>query len=137
MAPSTQRAAGMQEIQACAPDGYDFARLVWQGCEVGRPGLILKIRITGPWQRHGYGSRMVRFALHGRDEYRWTTPPQSQDAQAFFPALTETNGVAFPRAAELCEHMRRREHPFIVCNYGPAGNLIGRYRDDIGQPVGG
>jgi hypothetical protein len=101
--------AAMQEIRACAPDGYDFARLVWQSCEVCRLGLILKIRVTGPWQRHGYGSRMVRFALRGGDGYRWTTTPQSEDAQVFFPALTETTGVAFPRDAELCEHMRLRE----------------------------
>ncbi|MFD9033274.1 hypothetical protein ACFVZW_19295 [Streptomyces sp. NPDC059567] len=101
--------AGMQEIQACAPDGYDFARLVWQSCAVCRLGLIVKIRVTGPWQRHGYGSRMVRFALRGCDGYRWTTTPQSEDARAFFPVLTEATGVAFPRDTELCEHMRLRE----------------------------
>ncbi|CAM5671471.1 hypothetical protein [Streptomyces mordarskii] len=101
--------AGMQEIQACAPDGYDFARLVWQSCEVCRLGLIVKIRVTGPWQRHGYGSRMVGFALRGRDGYRWTTTPQSEDARAFFPVITESTGVAFPRQAHLCEHMRARE----------------------------
>ncbi|MEV8057149.1 hypothetical protein AB0P37_11620 [Streptomyces antimycoticus] len=101
--------AGMQEIQACAPDGYDFARLVWQACEVCRLGLIVKIRVTGPWQRHGYGSRMVGFALRGRDDYRWTTTPQSEDARAFFPVITESTGVAFPRQAHLCEHMRARE----------------------------
>ncbi|MFB7739507.1 hypothetical protein ACFC08_35205 [Streptomyces sp. NPDC056112] len=100
--------AGFQEIQARAPDGYDFARLVWQACEVCRLGLIVKIRVTGPWQRHGYGTRMVRFALRRRDGYRWTTTPQSEDAQAFFPALTESMGIAFPRQAHLCEHMRAR-----------------------------
>ncbi|MFE3995002.1 hypothetical protein ACFXPW_25395 [Streptomyces goshikiensis] len=98
--------AGLQEVRACAPDGYDFARLVWQACEVCRLGLIVKIRVTGPWQRHGYGSRMVRFALRGRDGYAWTTTPQSEDAQAFFPAFTATTGVAFPRDAHRCEHMR-------------------------------
>ncbi|AWW35372.1 hypothetical protein DN051_40260 [Streptomyces cadmiisoli] len=100
--------AGMQEIRASAPDGYEFARLVWQACEVCRLGLIVKIRVTGPWQRHGYGSRMVRFALHGRDGYAWTTTPQSEDARAFFPALTASTGVAFPRQAQRCEHMRAR-----------------------------
>ncbi|MFJ6699829.1 hypothetical protein ACIQM4_27705 [Streptomyces sp. NPDC091272] len=48
-------------------------------------------------------------ALRGRDGYRWTTAPQSQDAQAFFPVLTEATGVAFPWEAHLCEHMRARE----------------------------
>ncbi|MGW1037842.1 hypothetical protein ACWD4Z_37360 [Streptomyces antibioticus] len=105
-APKTP--AGMQEITACAPDGYDFARLVWQSCAACRLGLILKIRVTETWQRHGYASRMVRFALRDCEGYRWTTTPQSQDAQAFFPALTEVTGVAFPRDAELCEHMRLR-----------------------------
>jgi hypothetical protein len=100
--------AGFQEIQARAPDGYDFARLVWQACETCRLGLIVKIRVTGPWQRHGYGSRMVRFALRDRDGYRWTTTPQSEDARAFFPALTESTGVEFPRQAHLCEHMQAR-----------------------------
>ncbi|MFH8642307.1 hypothetical protein [Streptomyces goshikiensis] len=98
--------AGLQEIRAKAPDEYDFARLVWQVCEVCNLGLIAKIRVTGPWQRHGYGSRMVRFALRGRDGYAWTTTPQSEDAQAFFPAFTASTGVAFPRKAHLCEHMR-------------------------------
>ncbi|MDQ8707571.1 hypothetical protein RCO28_34635 [Streptomyces sp. LHD-70] len=100
--------AGMQEIRGCAPDEYDFARLVWQACEVCRLGLIVKIRVTEPWQRHGYGSRMVRFALRGHGGYRWTTTPQSEDAQAFFPALAKATGVAFPRQAERCEHMRAR-----------------------------
>ncbi|WP_331736673.1 hypothetical protein OG426_55140 (plasmid) [Streptomyces canus] len=101
--------AGFQEIQALAPDGYDFARLVWQACETCRLGIIVKIRVTEPWQRHGYGSRMVRFALRGRDGYNWTTTPQSEDARAFFPALTLSTGVAFPRQAHRCEHMRAGE----------------------------
>ncbi|MFH8642591.1 hypothetical protein [Streptomyces goshikiensis] len=91
----------MQEVRAKAPDEYDFARLVWQACALCRLGMIVKIRVTGPWQRHGYNSRMVRFALRGRDGYAWTTTPQSEDAQAFFPAF------AFPpRDAHHCEHMR-------------------------------
>ncbi|MEU8943279.1 hypothetical protein AB0C97_35340 [Streptomyces goshikiensis] len=77
----------MQEVRAKAPDEYDFARLVWQACALCRLGMIVKIRVTGPWQRHGYNSRMVRFALRGRDGYAWTTTPQSEDAQAFFPAF--------------------------------------------------
>ncbi|MFZ3573827.1 hypothetical protein ACOKM5_43485 [Streptomyces sp. BH097] len=101
--------AGLQEIRVCAPDGYDFARLVWQSCGVCRLGLIAKIRVTEPWQRHGYGSRMVRLALRDCDGYRWTTTPQSEDARAFFPVLTAATGVAFPRDSEMCEHMRRRE----------------------------
>ncbi|MFZ3573904.1 hypothetical protein ACOKM5_43040 [Streptomyces sp. BH097] len=101
--------AGQQEIQVCAPDGYDFARLVWQACEQCRLGLILKIRVTGPWQRHGYGSRMVCLALLGCDGYRWTTTPQFEDGRSFFPALTETTGVAFSPHSELCEHMKLRE----------------------------
>ncbi|WP_329529661.1 hypothetical protein [Streptomyces sp. NBC_01462] len=98
--------AGMQEIRACAPDGYDFARLVWQACEVCCLGLIVKIKVTGPWQRHGYGSRMVRFALRDREGYRWTTTPQSEDARAFFPVITKATGVAFPREHHLCGHMQ-------------------------------
>ncbi|WP_159027511.1 hypothetical protein [Streptomyces sp. NRRL S-1896] len=26
---------------------------------------------------------------------------------------------------------------FIVCSYGPAGNIIGRFRANVGEPVGG
>ncbi len=55
---------------------------------VCRLGLIVKIRVTGPWQRHGYGSRMVRFTLQGPDGFRWTTTPQSEDARAIFPVIT-------------------------------------------------
>ncbi|MGX1025474.1 GNAT superfamily N-acetyltransferase [Streptomyces ambofaciens] len=100
--------AGLQEIQARTPDGYDFARLVWQTCATCRLGLIAKIRVTGPWQRHGYASRMVRFALRNCDGYTWTTTPQSDDARAFFPALTETTGTAFPPHPRLCPHMQAR-----------------------------
>ncbi|MFI8984650.1 hypothetical protein ACIG63_06095 [Streptomyces antimycoticus] len=84
-------------------------RLVWQACEVCRLGLIVKIRGTGPWQRHGYGSRMVRLALRGRDGSAWTTTPQSEDARAFIPAITASTGVTFPRQGHLCEHMQARE----------------------------
>ncbi|MFJ4343247.1 hypothetical protein [Streptomyces sp. NPDC088915] len=100
--------AGMQEVQVCAPDGYDFARLVWKVCEPCRLGLVLKIRVTEPWQRHGYGSRMVRFALRGRDGYAWTTTPQSDDGRAFFPAIAATAGVDLPPGRHVCEHMEAR-----------------------------
>ncbi|MFD7282423.1 hypothetical protein ACFV80_36730 [Streptomyces sp. NPDC059862] len=108
MAPAPAAPAGFQEIQARQPDGYDFARLVWQACDQCRIGLIAKIRVTGPWQRHGYGSRMVRFALRDCDGYSWTTTPQSELARAFFPAIASTTGVAFPSQAHICEHMRAK-----------------------------
>ncbi len=105
--PSTP--AGFQTIYVCQPDGYDFARLVWQVCDECRIGLIAKIRVTGPWQRHGYASRMVRLALRDCDGYSWTTTPQSELGRAFFPAATAATGVNFPAQAHLCEHMRARE----------------------------
>ncbi|MFE6023477.1 hypothetical protein ACFQ6O_44610 [Streptomyces sp. NPDC056441] len=105
--PSTP--AGFQRLYVRQPDGYDFARLVWQVCDECRIGLIAKIRVTGPWQRHGYGSRMVRLALRDCDGYHWTTTPQSEFARAFFPAVTAATGVDFPAQTHLCEHMRARE----------------------------
>ncbi|MFF7764212.1 hypothetical protein [Streptomyces griseorubiginosus] len=51
---------------------------------------------------------MVRFALSNHDGYSWTTTPQSEDAQAFFPALTAATGVVFPRQMRSCEHMSAR-----------------------------
>ncbi len=51
---------------------------------------------------------MVRFALRNCDGYTWTTTPQSDDARAFFPALTETTGTAFPPHPRLCPHMQAR-----------------------------
>ncbi|GHI27088.1 hypothetical protein Shyd_84590 [Streptomyces hydrogenans] len=53
VAPATVVPAGMQEVQVRAPDGYDFARLVWQVCDLCRLGLVAKIRVTRPWQHTG------------------------------------------------------------------------------------
>lgn len=128
----------MQEVRAKAPDEYDFARLVRQACALCRPGMIVKIRVTGPWQRHMYNSRMVRLALRGRDGYAWTTTPQSEDAQAFFPAFAASTGVAFPppgcpsvRAHARREVARTGAGAFIACTggdmdaFGSSGRLAG------------
>jgi hypothetical protein len=101
--------AGYQQIKVCRSDGYDFARLVWQACAECELGLIAKIRVTGPWQRHGYGLRMLRRALRGCETYTWTTTPQSEFGRAFFPAMTAVTSVAFPAQAHICEHMRAKE----------------------------
>lgn len=84
--------AGRHRIRACAPDGSDFARLVWQACRKCRPGLIVKTRVTGPWQRHGYGSRMMRSALRGRDGYACTTTPQPQGRPGVLPGRDRLDG---------------------------------------------
>lgn len=104
--PSTPE--GFHEVQVRQQDGYDFARLVWEVCAECEIGLISKIRVTGPWQRQGYGSRMVRFALRGQEAYSWSTTPQSNFGRAFFPVIAETTGVEFPARTELCAHMRER-----------------------------
>ncbi|GHI20345.1 hypothetical protein Shyd_83230 [Streptomyces hydrogenans] len=106
--------AGMQEVQVRAPDGYDFARLVWQVCDLCRLGLVAKIRVTRPWQHHGYGTRMMRLALNGRSGYSWSTTPQSEDGRAFFPVVAEAINVALPGQSVLCEHMHAKEPRFSV-----------------------
>ncbi|MFF6888706.1 hypothetical protein ACFY9F_36650 [Streptomyces sp. NPDC012421] len=106
--------AGMQEVQVRAPDGYDFARLVWQVCDPCRLGLIAKIRVTRPWQHHGYGTRMMRLALNGRGGHSWSTTPQSEDGKAFFPVVGSAMNVALPGQSVQCEHMRAKEPRFSV-----------------------
>ncbi|MFD5072169.1 hypothetical protein ACFWNC_30235 [Streptomyces sp. NPDC058369] len=110
--------AGLQELRVGAPDGYDFARLVWQVCDPCRPGLVAKIRVTGPWHHHGYGTRLMRLVLDGRGEYSWSTTPQSEDGRAFFPVVAAAMNVALPGQSVLCEHMHVKEPRFFRA--GPA-----------------
>lgn len=102
--------AGIREIQGRRPDGYDFARMVWQVCDDCRTGFILKIRVTGPWQRLGYGTRMVHHALHRSEEYSWSTTPQFEDGRSFFPTITS---VALLGRPEPCVHMEARGPRFL------------------------
>ncbi|MCX4682479.1 GNAT family N-acetyltransferase [Streptomyces sp. NBC_01433] len=98
--------AGAEQLRVCERSGYDFARLTWQSCAECRSGHIMKIRVTDDWLRQGYGTRMVLRAMHGCEAYTWTTTPQSEDAQRFFPALSAALGTGFP-VGRPCGHNAR------------------------------
>jgi hypothetical protein len=111
--PATEGA--WQQIRVLDPTGYDFARLTWKICRHCRHGHVAKIRVTDGWQRKGYAHRMVMRAMRGCDSYIWTTSPQSDLGQEFFPAMSRVTGAAFTPAGQ-CEHMRAVRGG----GYGPA-----------------
>ncbi|MGW6979611.1 hypothetical protein ACWGE1_09205 [Streptomyces sp. NPDC054932] len=99
--------AGPHQLRVCERSGYDFARLTWQSCAECRRGHIMKIRVTGEWQRQGYATRMMARAMRGCESFTWTTTPQFEDGQQFFPALGAILGTGFP-AAKSFEHNAAR-----------------------------
>ncbi|WP_406359337.1 GNAT family N-acetyltransferase [Streptomyces sp. NBC_00715] len=98
--------AGPHQLRVCDRTGYDFARLTWRTCNECRRGHIMKIRVTGEWQRQGYGTRMMLRAMRDLESYTWTTTPQFEDGHRFFPALSTTVGTGFP-VAPACTHSVR------------------------------
>ncbi|MEU3978109.1 hypothetical protein [Streptomyces bacillaris] len=97
---------GAHQLRVCDRTGYDFGRLTWRSCAECRRGHIMKIRVTDDWQRQGYGTRMMLRAMRGLESYAWTTTPQFEDGQQFFPALSATVGTGFP-VASACAHGAR------------------------------
>ena len=67
----------------------------------------MKIRVTDERQRQGYGTRMMLRAMRGCESFTWTTTPQFEDGQRFFPALGTALGTGFP-ADRSCAHNSAR-----------------------------
>jgi GNAT superfamily N-acetyltransferase len=121
-APVTE--GGWQQLRVLDPTNYDFARLTWRTCRRCRLGLVAKIRVTDGWQRKGYARRMMERAMRGCESYTWTTSPQSDLGQKFFPALSRATGAAFTPDSRECSHMRaarRGYEPARLEDPPPAG----------------
>ncbi|MER5302260.1 hypothetical protein ABT039_22755 [Streptomyces lasiicapitis] len=97
---------GFQELKVCDRAGYDPAVLIWHTCHACRRGLIAKISIAVEWQRQGIGRRLIRRAMRGAEDYRWTTSAQSELAQQFFPVMARETGASFAARAGSCQHIR-------------------------------
>ncbi|RXS67687.1 hypothetical protein EST92_27470 [Streptomyces sp. TM32] len=95
----------LQILRVCDRNGWDAALLSWNICAPCRRGHIAKISIADHWQRQGLGRRMVRRAMHGGEDYHWSTTSQSPQAQQFFPALARETGAAFTTRDPVCEHI--------------------------------
>lgn len=99
--------AGIQVLKACNRSGYDFAVLWWHACSPCQLGHLARIRVTPEWQRQGYATRMMTWAMRDHDGYEWTTTIQSEDTRAFLPSLRSLVGVRF---VDNNDHPRRCEH---------------------------
>ncbi|WP_344436775.1 hypothetical protein [Streptomyces luteosporeus] len=99
--------AGAQRLRVCRPeDGYDFARLEWRACAQCRLGLVSQIRVTAAYRGRRYATRMLLRAVHGCEEYTWSTTRQSAQGLRFFPVAGAAVGVEFSPRACQCDHMR-------------------------------
>ena len=87
---------GDRRLTACTESWNDIAVVYWQVCPACRVGRLNKIGIAPHVQRRGLGRRMVRRLLRDGPTFAWTTTGQSNMARAFFPAMAQETGVAFP-----------------------------------------
>lgn len=69
--------------------------------------------------------------------YDWDRPGYSPDTGTFTQVVwKDTDVLGCGRASGRPEGGESLQ-TFIVCSYGPAGNSIGRFRQNVGEPVGG
>jgi hypothetical protein len=69
--------------------------------------------------------------------YDWDRPGYSPDTGSFTQVVWKsTDRLGCGRAAGKPEGEESYQ-TYIVCSYAPAGNVIGRFRENVGQPVGG
>ncbi|MET7435844.1 MULTISPECIES: CAP family protein [Streptomyces] len=69
--------------------------------------------------------------------YDWDRPGYSPDTGTFTQVVwKDTDVLGCGRTSGRPEGGESYQ-TFIVCSYGPAGNIIGRFRANVGEPVGG
>ncbi|KMS91006.1 hypothetical protein ACZ91_11995 [Streptomyces regensis] len=69
--------------------------------------------------------------------YDWDRPGYSPDTGTFTQVVwKDTDVLGCGRTSGRPEGGESYQ-TFIVCGYGPAGNIIGRFRANVGEPVGG
>jgi hypothetical protein len=108
----------------------------------------------GPGSR-GYGENRYWFATYENEpascgeavrvwyEQRWTggydwdRPGYSPDTASFTQVVWKGTDVLGCGRASGHPEGGESHQTFIVCSYGPAGNIIGRFRDNVGAPVNG
>ncbi len=69
--------------------------------------------------------------------YDWDRPGYSPGTGAFTQVVWKDTDVLGCGRASGHPEGREPYQTFIVCSYGPAGNIIGRFRANVGEPVGG
>ncbi|MFB9467229.1 CAP family protein [Streptomyces cinereospinus] len=68
--------------------------------------------------------------------YDWDRPGYSPDTGTFTQVVwKDTDVLGCGRAAGRVPGEEAYQ-TYIVCGYGPAGNIIGRFRDNVGAPTG-
>ncbi|MEU0332340.1 CAP family protein [Streptomyces sp. NPDC006193] len=69
--------------------------------------------------------------------YDWDRPGYSPDTGSFTQVVwRDTDVLGCGRAAGRPADGEAYQ-TYIVCAYGPAGNVVGRFRQNVGEPVGG
>ncbi|MEU6102019.1 CAP family protein [Streptomyces flaveolus] len=80
----------------------------------------------------------VRLWYEGRwtGGYDWDRPGYSPDTGAFTQVVWKsTDRLGCGRAAGKPDG-EESYRTYIVCSYAPAGNVIGRFSENVGQPIG-
>ncbi|MFH9705770.1 CAP family protein [Streptomyces luteogriseus] len=108
----------------------------------------------GPGSR-GYGENRYWFATYENEPatcaeavklwyearwtggYDWDRPGYSPDTGSFTQVVWKDTDVLGCGRASGHRDGGEAHHTFIVCSYGPAGNIIGRFRANVGEPIGG
>ncbi|MEV5607359.1 CAP family protein [Streptomyces sp. NPDC052225] len=69
--------------------------------------------------------------------YDWDRPGYSPETGTFTQVVWKDTDVLGCGRASGHPDGGESLQTFIVCSYGPAGNIVGRFRANVGEPVGG
>ncbi|MFF5438140.1 CAP family protein [Streptomyces achromogenes] len=69
--------------------------------------------------------------------YDWDRPGYSPGTASFTQVVWKDTDVLGCGRASGTRPGGEAHQTYIVCSYGPAGNVIGRFRANVGEPVGG
>lgn len=69
--------------------------------------------------------------------YDWDRPGYSPGTGTFTQLVWKDTDVLGCGRASGTRQGADSHQTFIVCSYGPAGNITGRFRENVGEPLGG